>query len=199
VTSEAADCLEMLLQGRIPEKIALSDDATPEEARLTENINKAIDFIQEICLAVRPLAKGDLDGVTLSAGNFLASPFKELHANLRHLTWQATRVAQGDYNQRVDFMGDFSTAFNQMIVALDENEKALRAKIGELQQAVTRITRLEGVLPICSSCKKIRVHDGDPRQDSSWVELERYFGDYAETRFSHGLCPGCVAKVLAGK
>jgi len=199
VTSEAAERLETLLRGRIPEKIPFSGNASPEEARLTENINNLIGFIQEIHTAVRPLAKGDLDGVTLSAGNFLASPFKELHANLRHLTWQATRVAQGDYNQRVDFMGDFSSAFNQMIVALDENEKALRAKIGELEQALTRITKLEGVLPICSSCKKIRINDGDPRQESNWMELERYFGDYAETRFSHGLCPGCVAKVLAGK
>ena len=196
---EAADRLEMLLRGQIPEKIALSDDASAEETRLTENINKIIAFIQEIHLAIRPLAKGELDGVTLSAGNFLASPFKELHANLRHLTWQATRVAQGDYNQRVDFMGDFSTAFNQMIVALEENEKALRAKIGELERALTRITKLEEVLPICSSCKKIRIHDGDPRQESSWLEVERYFGDYAQTRFSHGLCPCCVVKVLAEK
>jgi len=199
VIHEAADRLEMLLRGQIPEKIALSDDASAEETRLTENINKIIAFIQEIHLAIRPLAKGELDGVTLSAGNFLASPFKELHANLRHLTWQATRVAQGDYNQRVDFMGDFSTAFNQMIVALEENEKALRAKIGELERALTRITKLEEVLPICSSCKKIRIHDGDPRQESSWLEVERYFGDYAQTRFSHGLCPCCVVKVLAEK
>jgi hypothetical protein len=198
LVGEANKRLKALLSGRIPERIPDTGQADAEEARLAANINKLIDYIEEMYKAVRPLAKGELDGFAPSSGNFLASPFKELHANLLHLAWQASRVAQGDYKQRVDFMGDFSDAFNRMIIALDENEKALLAKIDELERALTRITKLERVLPICSSCKKIRVDGGDPRQEDSWVELERYFGDRAETRFSHGLCPRCMAKALAG-
>jgi signal transduction histidine kinase len=67
------------------------------------------------------------------ATNFLASPFKELHSRLTHLTWQAERVAQGDYSQRVDFMGDFSRAFNFMVESLERKELQLHEKIGELE------------------------------------------------------------------
>ena len=84
--------------------------------------------------------------------NFLASPFKELHSHLQHLTWQAKQVAKGDYSQRVDFMGDFSEAFNFMITSLDNNEKALKRKIGQLEEALSHIvgedllSRLFGML-----------------------------------------------------
>ena len=194
---EALKCLDALLGGQIPKKLAISENAPPEEAALAAAINKVVGFIGEIYEMALPLAQGDLDSFKPSSGNFLASPLKALHANLLHLTWQTTRVAQGDYNQRVDFMGNFSDAFNHMIIALDENEKALRAKIGELEQALTRITKLERVLQICSSCKKIRAGDGDPHHEKSWVELERYFGNCTETRFSHSLCPDCLAKMMA--
>ena len=193
---EATEQLETLLRGKVPGKLAILESMTPEEAVLAKTINQVIEFIGEIYETALPLAKGDLNSFKPSSGNFLASPLKELQANLLHLTWQTTRVAQGDYSQRVDFMGDFSEAFNRMIVALDENEKALRGKIDELEQALTRITRLERVLPICASCKKIRADGGDPRQEESWVELERYFADRAETRFSHGLCPRCMTKMM---
>jgi len=50
-------------------------------------------------------------------------PYKQLHANLRHLTWQAKQIAAGDLNQRVDYLGEFSIAFNEMINALREKRR----------------------------------------------------------------------------
>ena len=50
-----------------------------------------------------------------------------------HLTWQAEQVARGDYSQRVDFMGDFSRAFNAMVESLEIKERELRERIEELQ------------------------------------------------------------------
>ena len=54
--------------------------------------------------------------------NAFANPFKQLHAELRHLTWQIQAIADGDYNQRVSFSGDFSEAINKMIEALRERQ-----------------------------------------------------------------------------
>jgi hypothetical protein len=45
---------------------------------------------------------------------------------------------------------------------------------------------LEGIVPICSFCKKMREEDG------SWVRLEQYIGNRSKARFSHGLCPECA-------
>ena len=58
-----------------------------------------------------------------------------LHSSLMHLTWQAGEVAKGDYSQRVDFMGDFSEAFNAMVISLATHENLLRKKIEELEKS----------------------------------------------------------------
>ncbi len=51
-----------------------------------------------------------------------------------------------------------------------------------------RINILEGLLPICMSCKKIR-------QDQEWVALEEYIRSHSLADFSHGLCPECIRKL----
>ncbi|HIJ96613.1 MAG TPA: response regulator [Desulfuromonadales bacterium] len=58
----------------------------------------------------------------------------------------------------------------------------------ELQEALGRIKRLEGIIPICMHCKSIR-HDGD-----SWQQLEKYISAHTDAFFSHGVCPSCLAK-----
>jgi signal transduction histidine kinase len=82
---------------------------------------------------IEPLSRGDLQAAVAKGQKFLAAPFKELHARLLHLTWQAEQVAQGDYSQRVDFMGDFARAFNAMVASLERKERELRDRIQELQ------------------------------------------------------------------
>ena len=56
--------------------------------------------------------------------NPLIAPCKQLHANLRHLTWQTKEIAAGDLDQHVDFLGEFSVAFNSMIESLREKRPA---------------------------------------------------------------------------
>ncbi len=57
--------------------------------------------------------------------NAFASPFKQLHSELRHLTWQIQEIAGGDYDQRVSFSGDFADAINKMIAALRERRELM--------------------------------------------------------------------------
>ena len=59
----------------------------------------------------------------------------------------------------------------------------------ELQDAFDQVKTLSGLLPICSSCKKIRDDEG------YWNELEVYIQEHSEAVFSHGLCPGCAKKL----
>ncbi len=53
------------------------------------------------------------------------------------------------------------------------------------RQVLRRVKYLQGLLPICSFCKKIRVGD-------EWVPVERYVADRSDADFSHGLCPECL-------
>ena len=61
--------------------------------------------------------------------------------------------------------------------------------IAKLQDALDNIKRLSGLLPICSSCKKIRDDKG------YWNQIERYIAEHSEAEFSHGICPECVKKL----
>ncbi len=53
------------------------------------------------------------------------------------------------------------------------------------RQLFRKIRNLEGMLPVCSFCKKIRVKD-------QWVPIEQYIQHNSEATFSHSYCPDCV-------
>ena len=61
------------------------------------------------------LASGDLSATLPRGGLQVTHSLKSLQANLRHLTWKTQQIASGDFSQRVDFMGEFSAAFNSMV------------------------------------------------------------------------------------
>jgi DNA-binding response OmpR family regulator len=66
---------------------------------------------------------------------------------------------------------------------------ALQAKLAEhvqeLEAALGEVKQLQGILPICSYCKKIR-------DDSNyWQNVESYISDHSHAEFSHGICPPC--------
>lgn len=85
-------------------------------AALAHSLDQSRDFIGA-------LSEGKLD-IEPPPRNQLIAPFKQLHANLRHLTWQTQQIAAGDLQQRVDFLGEFSVAFNRLIEALQEKRLA---------------------------------------------------------------------------
>jgi len=68
-----------------------------------------------------------------------------------------------------------------------ELEKA--DKMEQLQQALAEIKTLQGMLPICSVCKRIRDDDG------YWQIIENYIQKYTMAEFSHGICPKCAHRV----
>lgn len=67
----------------------------------------------------------------------------------------------------------------------------LAKRIHELQEALSHVRKLQGILPICAYCKKIR----DDKQ--YWRQVESYISEHAEVRFTHGICPTCLEKQLA--
>ncbi len=68
-------------------------------------------------------------------------------------------------------------------------------RIEELQATMDRMKKLEGLLPICSGCKKIRLAESEEMDRDSWVPIEEYIGQRTDAEFSHGLCPDCLKKI----
>ena len=70
-------------------------------------------------------------------------------------------------------------------------QQKLAERVAELQDALSNVKQLHGLLPICSYCKRIR---GD---DQYWQQVEGYIADHSDAQFSHGICPACYATVSA--
>ena len=71
-----------------------------------------------------------------------------------------------------------------------ELQASLARRITELQNALAQIKTLQGILPICMYCKKIR----DDKQ--YWQQVESYVSTHTEAQFSHGICPDCYKKYV---
>jgi PAS domain S-box-containing protein len=114
-------------------------------AQLPDNIdNEELDELRNelLNLAQKYLENHEFI-INLSAGNLemeaprknrMADPYKELQANLRHLVWQTHEIAKGDYNQHIDFLGDFSESFNTLVEALQEKKKLEEALLKSEEQ-----------------------------------------------------------------
>lgn len=155
-----------VLQGEMPPPLAILDWMMP-----------GMDGI-EVCRKVRerspsrPLyiivltARGSREDVVagLQAGgdDYVTKPFdrEELHARVR----VGLRVLQLQMN--------------------------LADRVRELEEALARVKQLQGLLPICSYCKKIRA------DQNYWQQVEGYISEHSEAIFSHGICPDCFEKFV---
>jgi len=111
-----------------------------------------------ILLTVRSRSSEIAEGLDAGANDYIVKPFdfEELRA----------RVAVG-----------------QRVIEL---QRSLARRVDELQEALAHVKRLQGLLPICMHCHKIR----DDKQ--SWQKLEAYIAEHSEAKLSHGLCPDCM-------
>jgi hypothetical protein len=80
-------------------------------------------------------------------------------------------------------------ALRKDIVQRKKMEKEREKAIVDLQKALADVEILSGLLPICSSCKKIRDDKG------YWRQIEAFFQKHSKAIFSHGLCPECEKKL----
>lgn len=115
------------------------------------------DFIYVIILTAKAQKDNVVTALDAGADDYVTKPFNA--AELR------SRVRAGE-----------------RIVTL---ESRLTQKIDELQEALDHVKQLQGIIPICAWCKKIR-NDRD-----FWSSVEDYIGEHSQAEFSHSICPSC--------
>ena len=72
---------------------------------------------------------------------------------------------------------------------LNASEKKRERVILDLEDALSRVKTLSGMIPICASCKKIRNDSG------YWEQVESYIAHHTDSEFTHGICPECARKL----
>jgi DNA-binding NarL/FixJ family response regulator len=99
-------------------------------------------------------------------------------------------VADGAQDFLVKGRYDSAFLFNSIRYAIQRDQliKERNRLAKELQTANTKIQTLEGLLPICSYCKKIR----DKEHNDKWEHIEIYIKDRSQADFTHGICPDCM-------
>jgi CheY-like chemotaxis protein len=75
-------------------------------------------------------------------------------------------------------------------VRMLELQTSLAERVRELEEALSQVKQLQGLLPICSYCKSIR-DDGN-----YWQRVESYIADHSGVQFSHSICPDCYGRVV---
>lgn len=120
--------LRQLLSNDMEVLQPLKESDYPEsEKELARLLNELGAYIMDMKWFASELADGNLSSVP-QAANPLLDSLKSLHASLRHITWQARQVEEGDYNQRIDFMGEFSESFNSMVDKLKSRSEEQKEK-----------------------------------------------------------------------
>ena len=165
VTTDGLQALEVLRQPEAP-SLAILDWMMP-----------GLDGA-EVCLKAREMAAGRrlyiilltakgrkediVEGLTAGADDYVVKPFDR--AELK------ARIAVGERILRL--------------------QAELAARVKELELALANVKLLQGLLPICCYCKKIR------NDQNYWQQVDSYVADHSEAQFTHGICPDCRDKIV---
>ena len=69
-------------------------------------------------------------------------------------------------------------------------QSSLAERVRDLEASLAQVKHLQGLLPICSYCKKIR------NDKNYWEQVEGYISKHSQVQFSHGICPACYEQYL---
>jgi hypothetical protein len=84
------------------------------------------------------------------------------------------------------FLGALFGAHRFRVRALEARERELEARV---EEELSQIKILKGLLPICAVCKKVRDDSG------YWNQMETYIREHSQADFSHGICPDCIPTI----
>lgn len=107
------------------------EDQLPEDLRKIEGVAKIDEALRNLRHAIKSISDGDLSN-QLTGKGYLMGAVKNLQAALRTMIWQTKAIASGDFSNRVEFLGEFSDAFNSMVQKLErtiEEQKELERQL----------------------------------------------------------------------
>jgi len=156
-------------------------------------INKAAEVMPDLVL-MDIVLKGTLDGINAAdkIHALFNIPIIYLTAHTDESTLQRAKMSQPfgyvvkPFRER-DLLITIEFALYQSAM-----EKERSALIHQLEDALSQVKTLSGMLPICAACKKIRDDKG------YWNHIEQYLKEHSDAEFTHSFCPGCAEKIIKG-
>ncbi|MFC1745334.1 PAS domain S-box protein [Candidatus Riflebacteria bacterium] len=132
IIDKFTETLYRIMKGESPGQIILPEDFPDNEIKqFAGYLNKFLDQYHEFADFMSKFANGDLNQ-NIRGKMKIVQFSKTLLANLKHLTYKTRRISEGDFSQKVDFIGDFSEAFNKMCAQLKDAFEKIEAQNEEL-------------------------------------------------------------------
>ena len=158
-------------------------------------------FTLLVCLVVvrrmmRPI-KSLQDGAKLIGSGFLDHHISvKTGDELEELAYEFNRMSKQLQISYSSLESKVAERTNELLLAqkateasnldlIQHRDELVRKNI-ELSEALSKVKLLEGILPVCMYCKKIR------KDDNAWQQIETYITELSEALFSHGICPSCL-------
>lgn len=129
-----------------------------------------------------------VEGFRQGAVDFVSKPFQREELLARVHSHLALRRTTSALQQRSAELQSLNVQLQEEVSVRKAVEAQLAVKLEQLEATLARVKQLEGIIPICMYCKKIR-DDKD-----SWSQIEQYISEHSEAVFSHGICPDCMRK-----
>jgi len=202
---DGRDALTLLEKG-LPD-LVISDIMMPEMdgyefCRIIKE-NKRWKNLPVILLTQLTEAEDIVRGLESGADNFVTKPYepKLLISQIEYIlvNRDIRKNPRTEMGIEVFFAGKKHFINSDRIQILDllfsayENSLVQKRKLEklnkELNEALSTIKTLHGIIPICASCKKIRDDAG------AWKQVEAYIGEHTDAQFSHGICPDCAKRL----
>lgn len=151
---------------------------------------------------------GEIHYISIVQGTLLSRLIISLFASpflYFYLRWQQSKQGVTVENRPIlTILSKMASIQGELTQAQQEIERRRKLEIEKerliqnLQETLARVKKLEGLLPICSACKKIRLGPDRPGQPSKWVPLEDYILTETTVQFSHGICQECSQRLYPG-
>ena len=137
---QITEAFHWVLKGRAPDPIDIPENLPDNEIRqLLTYVNRFLTEYRPIAMAMKEVSEGRLEAPSPSGSMSVAQSYKALQSNLRHLTWKTQQIASGRLEERVDFMGEFSRAFNAMTQQLKDSFEAIRVEQAKSEELLLNI------------------------------------------------------------
>lgn len=173
------------IANRLKPTVILQDLVMPQIDGLTLvrqfRTNPGTRDVPIIVLSVKEEAQVKSDAFACGANDYLVKlpDDIELRARIRYHSRAYLHRQQRDEAFRV---------LRESQQQLVEKNTELAVRNQELAETLSPVKQLQGLLPICYVCKKVR------DDKNYWQQIEEYISNHTDAQFSHGLCPECFAK-----
>ena len=125
-----------------PHAVPLDLESLPESFT---NVGKGLKILHSMISQTKAfaldLSRGNLNCSIPRDNNEILAPLKSLHSTMAHLAWQTKQIANGDFNQHIYFLGEFSDAFNHMTSQLNQQRKICKTERENLLKVLEDSTR----------------------------------------------------------